>query len=374
MISIEKICEDLNARAGDLAPRLLPNGHYDQRKTAWHASGIADRGGGSSSLKVDLTGTDRGRWFDFGNCHADERRGDMLDLVRLKACNGDHRAAIEWAKAELGIVDDWSPGERHKPGPEEMAARAAEARARAEAREAEMAADREARAKGARALYLHKLTAPIGGTPAEAYLRGRDLLPGAAQGRSWPNALRFHPAVWHGKAGCKIAAMLAPMYLADGRHMATHRTFIERRGGHWVKVSAHDAKMVIGPCAGAFIPINKGSSGKSMRDIPAGEPVYVTEGIEDAIVVRMMRPAARIVAAYSITNMGMMLLPEAACELVIVCDRDESPKAQDQLEQAIAKQQARGLTVRTVMPPKGVKDMNDWLRAWLRDQGKGAAA
>lgn len=370
MISIEKICADLNARAGELAPRLLPNGRYDQGKRAWLASGIADTGK-STSLKVDLTGKDIGHWHDYGNCHADEKRGDMLDLVRLKRCNGDQRAAIEWAKAELGIVDDWKPGERHRPSPEEMAARAAEARAREEAREAELAADRERRAKGARALYLHKLAAPIAGTPAEAYLRGRCLLPGA---QGWPNALRFHPEVWHGKAGCKIAAMLAPMYLADGRHMATHRTFIEQRGGRWGKVSAHDAKMVIGPCGGAFIPVNKGSSGKSMRDMPEGEPVYVTEGIEDAIVVRMMRPGARIVAAYSVTNMGLMLLPPAARELVIVCDRDESPKAQDQLEQAIARQQARGLNVRTVMPPAGHKDMNDWLKAWLAENGQGAAA
>jgi len=377
-ISIEKICADLNAQAGDLAPRLLPNGHYSQDRRHWLASGIPDRPSSgarpSESLRVDLTGSRQGHWHDFGNCHADEQKGDMLDLVRLKLCGGDQRSAIAEAKAMLGISDDFVPGPRYQPSAEEMAARATEARAREEARQNEAAKDREARARGARALYLHRDSSPIAGTPAEAYLRRRSISPGDhAQGaRIWPGALRFHPEVYHGKLKAKVPAMLAPMYLADGRHMATHRTFIEQVNGVWRKISASDAKMVIGPSGGAFVPINKGSSGKSMRSMPEGEPVFVTEGIEDALVVRMMRPEARIVAAYSLDNIGMMVLPEAAKSLVICCDNDPAMAAQDKLERAIARQQARGLKVRLVRPPLQFKDMNDWLVGILAQRGQAA--
>ena len=118
------------------------------------------------------------------------------------------------------------------------------------------------------------------------------------------------------------------------------------------------------------MPIHKGRSGVSMAQMAEGEPVYVTEGIEDAIAVRMAKPEARIVAAISLPNIGAILLPPAARRLVVVADRDDKAEAQDALERAIAQQQARGLEVSLVMPPPGFKDVNDWLRG----QGAGVAA
>ncbi|WP_310532531.1 toprim domain-containing protein [Novosphingobium sp.] len=378
-VSIERICADLNARAGELAPRLLPNGRYEDGRRSWWSRGIPDPpigGDGKASLKVDLIGDRQGHWYDFGNCHASEKKGDMLDLVRIKMCHGDQQQAISEAKAILGIHDTFVPGPRRKPSPEELAQAAADARARHEAQQLRDSEDRERRARGARALYLHQLAQPIAGTPVEAYLRGRDLLPGSA----WPNALRFHPEVWHRQERCKLPAMLAPMFALVGgklRHMATHRTYLAQVGGRWGKLPGNDAKKVLGPSRGAFVPINrgllaKGAAGQSLRAMAEGAPVYVTEGIEDAIVVRMMRPNDWILAAYSVTNMGMMVLPEAARDLVVVCDRDQNLTAQDQLEATIAKQQARGIHVSTVMPPEGVKDMNDWLKSWLAAQRKSA--
>ena len=116
----------------------------------------------------------------------------------------------------------------------------------------------------------------------------------------------------------------------------------------------------------------KGAAGQSLRAMADGAPVYVTEGIEDAIVVRMMRPGDWILAAYSLDNIGALALPEAATSLIVVADRDENMTAQDKLERAIARQQARGVAVSMVMPPKGVKDMNEWLQSWLEQQRKSA--
>jgi hypothetical protein len=98
-----------------------------------------------------------------------------------------------------------------------------------------------------------------------------------------------------------------------------------------------------------------------MRHMPEGEWVYITEGIEDALVVRQVRPAFRIVCAGSLVNMGAILLPEQAKTIVIVCDRDPSERAQDQLERAIGRHQARGIKVRLVFPGEGYKDYNEWL-------------
>jgi hypothetical protein len=172
--------------------------------------------------------------------------------------------------------------------------------------------------------------------------------------------------VWCRAEGTKIPALLAPIYLADGTHVATHRTFLQRcaRRG-WSKIDSPNAKMVLGPMWGGFVPVNKGASGKPMAKMPAGEPVYLTEGIEDALVVRMTRPETRIVAAISLPNIGGIVLPEAARRLVVCCDRDDNAKAIAQLERGIAAQQARGLEVRIVMPPEPHKDLNDWLLALI---------
>ena len=232
-----------------------------------------------------------------------------------------------------------------------------------------MASERASRMRGARALYLHKDSVAIAGTPAEAYLLGRSLDRGNLP--AWPGSLKFHPAVWHGGERCKLPAMLAPIYLADGTHVATHRTFLQactRRG--WTKIDSKTARMVLGPMGGGFVPINKGARGKAMRHAAEGEPVYVTEGIEDALVVRMRKPEARIVSAIMLGNIGAIVLPAAVRRVVVCCDRDDNAAAIAALEQALARQQARGLDVFTVMPPAGAKDLNDWLLATLRPSGK----
>lgn len=364
LVPVEEIADRLNSLAPSLAPELLPNGHRSGNK--WMASGIADTGR-SASLYVHLTGPSIGHWRDLGNCPAGEEKGDMLDLLRLRL-GLDARGAVQEAKARLGIHDSYEPGAR--PDPAALARRAEEARERAEARAQAEAQEREARARGARALYLKG--SAIAGTPVEAYLIGRRLV--QPDGLGWPNALRFGAEVWNRELGVKVPAMLAPIYDAAGKHIGTHRTYLQacsRRG--WTKLDSPNAKMVLGGMWGGFVPINKGSSGKPMAQMPEGEPVYVTEGIEDALVVRMMRPEARIVAAISLANMGGIVLPPAARRLVLVCDRDSKPAAQDALERSIGRQQARGLDVQLVLPPLPHKDMNEWLVSWLNAAGGKAA-
>ncbi len=360
MISTAEICERLNKEQAEiLARELLPNGHRSANN--WMASGIADTGK-SHSLYVVLSGEKCGHWRDMGSARSGEDRGDMLDLLRLCLGLANAGAAVAEAKRRLGIEDKWTPSAA-RADPAELARRAAEAQDRAAARDAAHAAERQAKGRQARKLWLSGIG--IAGTPAEFYLGAREL-DGAG---AWPGVLRYQAQTWCSELARKTTAMLAAIYRADGALIGCHRTYLaldSARG--WRKLDSPNAKMVMGNMWGGFIPIHAGTSGKPMAAMPPDEPVYVTEGIEDAIGVRMMRPEARIIAAIALGNIGAILLPPSAKRLVIVCDRDENATALDQLERSIAQQQARGLEVALIMPPveaggRKIKDINDWICA-----------
>lgn len=357
--SVADIEQELRDNAESIARQCISNG---QTEGDYFKAGDV-YGGPGDSLVVYLKGARAGLWRHYAGTDS----GDMLDLIEKSQGCRNKGEAVAIAKGWLGIEDEWQGGKPPQIDHAERERRAQQLRAMKEQRQQKQATEREAKMRGARALYLARDTRPIAGTPAEAYLTGRGLNGGAA----WPGALRFHPEVWNKEQRVKVPAMLAPIYLADGTHVATHRIYLQpcpRRG--WTKLDCADAKKVLGPFWGGFVPINKGASGKPMSKMQPDEPVYVTEGIEDAIVVRMIKPDVRIVCAIALGNIGAIILPDTARKLVIVADRDEKPAAIDALERSIAQQQARGLDVHLVMPPVGVKDMNDWLIG----QRKGAAA
>jgi hypothetical protein len=361
LVPVSEIAAALNNDALDLCAQYLPNGRRAGNK--WMAANIWDTGKGSS-LFVGLTGSQAGRWKDTGGCAAGEDHGDMLDLIAIRACGGDKRQAIALAKERLGIVDAWSPKDGANHDPAQQSQRAAEARARAEKRQADDAKEVQAKIPRARALFLRASNRPIKDTPAAYYLENRGL-GGCAKG-TWPNALRFSGEVYHAGAGVKLPAMLAAVYLPSGVHVATHRTFLQhsaQRG--WVKSDASPAKMVLGPCGGGFIPIHKGRSGKSMAGMPDGEPVYMAEGIEKCIAMRILMPSARIICGLNLGNMGAIVLPERARKLILVCDRDDHPNALDALERVISRHQARGVEVHYVMPPEPFNDIDEWM-LWTR--------
>ncbi len=354
------VVDGINAMADSLAPELLPNGRRNGQR--WMFSGIADTGQ-SESAWVNLSGARVGHWTDMGNAASGEEKGDMLDLLRLKL-GLSSRDAFEEARRRLGMPAAGAPVQMSQA---EKQRRAEEARARAAAREAEDRAEREKKAKRAKFLWVG--AQPIAGTPASRYLKGRGLLPGKTA--LFPRSYRFAPEAYHGELQEKLPALVMCIVTAEGQHIGTHRVFLAQDdAGRWGKLRRGTAKMVLGNFWGGFIPVNKGKSGKPMRDMPEGEPIYVCEGPEDAIAIRMIKPDARIICSVSLPNIGAIVLPKQATSLVIVADRDDKPTAQDALEVAIAKQQARGVAVSIVMPPaevngRKVKDINDWVLALM---------
>ena len=361
LISVAEIAERFNAQAASLARELLPNGYKSGNH--WMASGIDDTGK-SASLFVYLSGPRIGHWSDAGNAKADEDRGDMIDLLALRRYGGDRKAAVQDAKQRLGIIDNFSK-DAPRPSAAELAAREAEARARADKRAAEEHAERASKIRGAKALFLHDKAKLVAGTPVERYLRNRGL--SDAPIGEWPGSLRYHPEAWNREHGVKMHAMLGMVLAWDGSkqvHVATHRTYLQhcsKRG--WTKIDGKNARMALGPWSGGYIPINKGSSGKSMTDMHPDEPVYMAEGIEKCIAIRMKMPGARILSGLNLKNMGRVLLPPQARRLVMVVDNDIDPREGAALERAIAQQQARGLTVQLVRPPLPYKDIDEWMIA-----------
>lgn len=365
LISVAEIADQFNAQAVSLARELLPNGHKAGNK--WMASGIDDSGK-SASLAINLSGAKIGHWTDYGNARAGEDRGDMLDLLALKRFGGDRKAALQDAKARLGIEDRWSGGD-YRPDPQEMARRAEEQRQREAARAEEEQNERAGKMRGARALFLHKKTKPVADTPAEAYLRGRGLT--NAPIGEWPGSLRYHPEAWCRELEVKTYAMLGQVLAWNGAkqiHVATHRTYLQRcpRRG-WTKIDSPNARMALGPWGGGYIPINKGSSGKSMTDMHPDEPLYMAEGIEKCIAIRMKMPEARIISGLNLRNMGAIIFPPQLRRLVMVVDNDKDDAELVSLERAIARQQARGIHVQIVRPPAPYKDIDEWMIAVAPD-------
>lgn len=355
-VSAREIAQMLNKEAPRLCRMLYPTGT--------EAGGFfcigSIHGEAGNSLKVRLTGNKMGTWADYACDENDPHgKGDMLKLVQHTVAEQPTVAgAIKWAKGWLGIESmSGDQLEQHRR-------RAEAAQRRAEQQRDGERADKRRQAEG---LWLGG--AKIIGTPAFHYLTGRGI-DFAAIG-SIPGALRFRGDVYHIEKRQKLPAMCTAFWDIHGQIAACHITWLERLGdGQWTKLTGvESAKKIRSPSYWhAHIPINKGAHKVPLKDIPPGTPVYVSEGIEDALTYAMAKPDARIVAAGTLGNIGAMILPPQSGDLIIIGQHDApGSKADASLEAQIARQQERarddgsGRRVLCVWPDPAFKDFNDQL-------------
>jgi hypothetical protein len=330
----------LAAQALRLAAELLPNGRREGDE--WRVGSIHGEPG--RSMAVHLTGPKAGVWCDFASGQA----GDALGLVSAVLFNGDVRQAMAWARRWLGLGHD---APRTTP---------AERQAADERREAEAAREAEARRRAAVRLFLdgHEC---IANTPAGDYLAARGI--NLAELGRQPRCLRFHPSAWCAEAGTRLPALLAAITDADGRHVATHRTWLARdASGAWGKAPLRDPKKTLGSYAGGCIRLWRGATGRSLSDAQPGETVAIAEGIETALSVAVACPELRVLAAVSLANMGRLILPPQITTVTLCADDDGDNQAAAELLTRAAERFAReGRAVRIARPPQGHKDMNDAL-------------
>jgi hypothetical protein len=348
LIAIDQVASLLAARIQTLAPELLRAGKRDGHE--WRCGSLA--GDPGQSLAVHLTGAKAGVWCDFSTGET----GDAMDLVAQVLFRGDKRQALHWARRWLGLESG---------DPAALATARREAQARSEQADALAAADAEARRRQAVALWLRGV--PIPGTPVEAYLAGRGIE--LRDMGHVPSALRYLPDCWCAEAGLRLPAMVAAIADTAGRHVATHRTWLEPvpdrlRPGQWRKASLRDPKMTLGSYAGGFIRLARGASGKPWAAIRPGETVAFAEGIETALSVAALVPEWRVAAAVSLGNLARLALPEAVRDVVVCADRDPpQSKATEALAKALRHLLAQGARVRAERPDAPHKDWNDQLQA-----------
>lgn len=376
----------LRARVDTLVPELLPGATRDG--AFWSCGSVdGDRG---TQMKVNRQGARRGLWTDFSEAQGTDRySGDMLKLIAVVHFGGWSRGdearskAIAWGRSFLG----WDNLDRAKL-----------AKVRREAPALDAAADEAARieAEGKRksAWAMWSGAAPIAGTPAEAYLRGRGI-DFDRLGRI-PGSLRYMPDCWCSLRSrttrSKYPAMIACVYRGS-EFVAVHRTYLDVSGGKGgavttVKVvrdeqtkkfrvaSAADKaaglrlkshKLTLGEYVGGCITLWKGGRSGALSAMPAGTPVYVSEGIEDGLSVALADPALTVVAGVALSNMGGLELPPQAGPLVFIGQNDAiDGRAVEAFERAVARQQEAARTANRPMPKlffpqPQFKDFNDQL-------------
>lgn len=347
-VSIDLIKSRLCERIDQLVLQLYPNA---RRQGGEYVLGDVF-GAPGSSMSICARGAKTGVWQDF----AGTAGGDVIDLVAAGACDGDVKAAIGWAVDWLGL-GGLSPEQLRR-----QEEKARDARRRAEAKAAE---DKQKMLRKAKAIYLSG--EPYEGSAAERYMLGRAI--DLTQLPRLPRTLRYHPRLWNAEtAGLELPGMVAPVIDAvAGGQVAVHRTWLQLQpDGRVTKAALADPKMTLGPRKGGLIPLTRGASDKPIRQMPAGEWLAVSEGIENGYSAALIRPDWRVAAAIALNNIGELRLPEACGGLFIIGDNDSKPDALRAFDKAMDQLGKRGIAFQVIRPPSGIKDFNDWLVALKR--------
>lgn len=349
-MDVKEISVMLGQRVDALVPAILPAAVREGPE--WRVGSVHGERG--RSMAIHRSGSRQGVWKDFSDSGMS---GDALDLVCQVACNGDMKAAVAWAKAWLGL---------DRADPKQFEQRRKQAAKAAADKERDHAVEVMRRKQAAKALWLKGSPAVIG-SPVDLYLLGRAI--GLGDMDKVPGSLRYLSGGYCIENGQKFYfdAMVAAVVNGQGEHIATHRTFLKRHDQApdvWVKASPPlaDAKKVLGPYRGGFIPLSRGASGKGLKDAPDGDVMILCEGIEDGLSLSLALPECRVGAAVSVGNFRNIDLPPAVASIYIAADNDApgSPAARA-VDAAVQRFLREGRSV-FVMRASSGKDFNDVLR------------
>jgi hypothetical protein len=316
--SAKELAHLLIERLDDLVPTLLPgarlNGGY------WHAGNVAGEEG--KSLYVYRSGARAGHWSDAAGGPQDF--GDLLDLIRIVACNGDGKRAMGWASSYL----DLAPGEAVVD--RDLAKVIAEAKRKREAEDAR-------KIKQAQALW--RQGQPIAGTLAELYLRQRGVT------IALPGTLRFHPNLKYVESGQQFPAVLAAIS-GRGGVTAVQRIYIGPDGR---KADVKHPKMTLGRPGNGACRLGVG-----------GKLLGIAEGVETALSARQMFDLLPVWAACG-PNLASIAIPDSVDHLTIFADN--GAPGRKIAERALAAHSRPGREVLIQYPDKEFGDFNDMLCA-----------
>ena len=197
--------------------------------------------------------------------------------------------------------------------------------------------DADERERQHRARELWHNCRPIGGTPAEAYLRNRGIR------LELPPTLRFHPALDHGPSRRHFPALVAALQDGGGKLIAVQRTWLKPDGSG--KANVTPCKMVFGPMRDGAVRL---ASAKG-RDI-----LGIAEGIETALSARQMF-SLPVWATLSAVRLAKLTLPPIET-LVIFADRGDVG-----MKEALgAAEWYERQSIKCIVQPPENPDFSDW--------------
>ncbi|MEF9601329.1 toprim domain-containing protein [Paracoccus sp. PXZ] len=310
--------------ATDLAQRLgrqaeavcrfyLSNGR--KQGNYWQVGDVRNTAGRSMFVRLhDSAKGVAGKWTD----PATGEHGDLLDVIRESLGLIDFADVAEEARRFLSLP-------RPEPGPYTGRPR----------RPTAPSGSSEA------ARRLWRMTRPITGSVAEAYLRKRGItdLRGVAN-------LRFHPnCYWRPEGDGPTEtwpAMIAAVTDLNGKVTGAHRTWLARDGS---------AKAPIDPPRKAMGDL----LGNAVRFGEAQDVMAAGEGIETILSLRQAMPPMPMVSALSAGHLAAILFPTDLRRLYIV--RDNDPAGDGARDSLVDRARGAGIEAITLSPVLG--DINE---------------
>lgn len=194
-------------------------------------------------------------------------------------------------------------------------------------------ADKAHKGEQARKVWAESL--PIAGTPAETYLRRRNIDIGL------PDCLRF--------ARCRFAGEVRPMLIAavaghDNRVQAIHRIVLKNDGSK-ADLDGGKVKFSLGPVMGGAIRLTGSANG-----------MLVCAGVEDGLTLLQQQGQA-VWAVTGDVALPALELPAGVRSVVVAHDNDDSGKTAG--SKTAHKMAAEGRQVRLIQPLPGFKDFNE---------------
>ncbi|WP_199258228.1 DUF7146 domain-containing protein [Paracoccus binzhouensis] len=307
------LAQRLGRQAEAVCRAYLSNGR--KQGNYWQVGDVRNTAGRSMFVRLhDSTKGVAGKWSD----PATGEHGDLLDVIRESLGLSDFADVAEEARRFLSLPH---------PEPEPVTFRARTPPVTSGSSEA--------------AHRLWRMTRPITGSAAEAYLRKRRItdLRGTAN-------LRFHPnCYWRPEGDGPTEtwpAMIAAVTDLNGKVTGAHRTWLARDGS---------AKAPIDPPRKAMGDL----LGNAVRFGEAQDVMAAGEGIETILSLRQAMPQMPLVSALSAGHLAAILFPADLRRLYIV--RDNDPAGDGARDSLVDRAHGAGIEAITLSPMLG--DFNE---------------
>ncbi|WP_136661830.1 toprim domain-containing protein [Nitratireductor sp. XY-223] len=307
MSAAREIVEQLAARTEAFCRAWFPNGR--RVGNYWKMGDTTGAAGRSLAIRLrPAGGRAAGRWSDY----ATDEFGDLIDLIEMHK-NCSKREAFNEARRFLGRPD---------PEPD-----------RPSMLDGVVSGRSSDKTEAGRRLF--SIGRPVGKTPAERYLRGRNI-------SRFGSALAYHSRVYFRDADDQtrqLPALLAAITDNDGAITGCARTFLDVRNDALAPIE--EPKRVLGRLYGNAIRF----AGR-----PGSEDLVAGEGLETVLSVGSAFPLLSLAACLTANHLGLFDPPPQIRRLWIA--RDNGTAGENAAARLRARVEPMGMTVYELAPER----------------------